>query len=125
MIIEATHKPFRYRWSGGEIRFAPGEPVHVVPELGNRILMKCGGKVRLANDSPFHIGQTVTYQMPVKIKAPTVYSWEGHTGVIEMIDEAHHLVLIIPKDEAYTWRWVARCYVMAEQAEPNGREHTT
>ena len=111
MIIEATHKPFRYRWSGGEIRFAPGEPVHVVPELDQRILLKCEGKVRLANDSPFHIGQTVTYQVPVNIKAPTIYSWEEHTGVIEMIDVPQHLALIIPKDEAYAWRWVVMAYV--------------
>lgn len=85
----------------------------MAPELGQRILLKCEGKVRLADDSPLHIGQTVTYQVPVNIKAPKVYPWEEHTGVIEIIDEAHHLALILPKDEAYTWRWVSLTYVKA------------
>jgi hypothetical protein len=35
-------------------------------------------------------------------------------SVIEIIDEAQHLALIIPKDEAYTWRWVNLGYVQAE-----------
>ena len=106
MIIEATRKPFRYRWSGGEIRFFPGEPVHVDTKLGQRILKKCEGKVRQADDSPFHIGQRVTYRIPVHITGLQSYTWEEHVGLVEMIDQKHHLVLIIPEDETIPWRWV-------------------
>jgi len=35
------------------------------------------------------------------------------------------MVLVVPESEDQPWRWVARCYVEAEQAEPDGRELTT
>ena len=111
MIIEAIQRPIRYRWSGGEIRFSVNEPVHVEPTLGQRILKKCKGKVQLADNSPFYVGQRVKYRVPVEINSPWDYQWAEHVGLVEMIDHKHHLGLVIPETEPEPWRWINLTYV--------------
>ena len=89
MIIEATEKPFKYQWSRGEITLTPGTPVTVEPELGQRIIQKCGNRVRevpspeaqafalnlneipesvghdLTKKATYQAGSTVVYQSPL------------------------------------------------------------
>ena len=119
MIIEAIERPIRYRWSRGEIRFTPGEPVHVEPTLGQRILKKCEGKIHRVDDSPFYISQRVRYRVPVHIKSPTNYEWQHYIGTVELIDSHNEMAAIIPDDENRPWRWVSLTYIKPlERKEP-------
>ena len=46
MLIEAVDHPILYKWPQGEIRLKPGKPVEVPEDRGQKVLAKCGGKVR-------------------------------------------------------------------------------
>ena len=60
-------------------------------------------------------------------------TWDERGQALEEFQRGHHemggaiaiMVLVVPESEDQPWRWVARCYVEAEQAEPDGRELTT
>ncbi len=67
------------------------------------------------------VGKRVHYQIPV-FASDRHIGWKKHTGTVELLDEVRQMVLVIPESEDQPWRWVAMCYVAAEQAEPNGRE---
>ncbi|GJL56892.1 MAG: hypothetical protein NPIRA02_40240 [Nitrospirales bacterium] len=63
MTIEAIERSLVYRWSGGEVRLDPGTPTRVEPRLAERILQKCGPRVRIVSTA--HIGQWITFQSPL------------------------------------------------------------
>ena len=46
MLIEAVTQPIRYTWPQGELRLEPGKPIEVPDDRGQKVLAKCGGKVR-------------------------------------------------------------------------------
>ena len=46
MLIEAVTQPIRYTWPQGELLLKPGKPVEVPEDRGQKVLAKCGGKVR-------------------------------------------------------------------------------
>ncbi len=63
MTIEATERSLVYRWSGGEVRLDPGKPMPVTLPLAERILQKCGSRVRVVTVA--HVGQWVTFESPL------------------------------------------------------------
>ena len=46
MLIEAVTQPIRYTWPQGELLLKPGKPVEVPNDRGQKVLAKCGSKVR-------------------------------------------------------------------------------
>ncbi|MCH8041688.1 MAG: hypothetical protein IH977_15295 [Nitrospinae bacterium] len=46
MLLEAVDRPIRYTWPKGELRFEPGKPIKVPDTRGQKVLAKCGNKVR-------------------------------------------------------------------------------
>lgn len=46
MLIEAVTQPIKYQWPEGEILFEPGKPIQVPDDRGQKVLAKCGSKVR-------------------------------------------------------------------------------
>ena len=46
MLLEAVDRPIRYTWPQGELRFEPGKPIEVPDDRGQKVLTKCGDKVR-------------------------------------------------------------------------------
>ena len=46
MLLEAVDRPIRYTWPQGELRLEPGKPIKVPDDRGQKVLAKCGGKVR-------------------------------------------------------------------------------
>jgi hypothetical protein len=63
MLLEATEKPIRCRWPGGEILLHPGAPVYLPDSRGEELLMKAGRKVRRVPDHP--VGAVVSWNSPV------------------------------------------------------------
>ena len=63
MLLEATDRPFTYRWPKGEIRLALGHPVDVPSERGAKILKRCGTRVRAV--TPFVVGGWVEFLSPL------------------------------------------------------------
>lgn len=47
MKLEATGKPFIYRWPGGEVRLELGKPVDLPQDRAERLLSKAGDRVRV------------------------------------------------------------------------------
>jgi len=104
-------QPLKVRMPDGPQTFEPGQTIDLPDKVALRLMELAPGKVRRGTDSPVHIGQRVHYCIPTNIKGPKSYTWEEHMGVIEMIDEEHHLTLIIPEDETIPWRWVNLVFV--------------
>ena len=46
MLLEAVDRPIRYTWPQGELRLEPGKPIEVPDDRGQKVLAKCGNKVR-------------------------------------------------------------------------------
>ena len=46
MLLEAVDRPIRYTWPEGELRLEPGKPIQVPDGRGQKVLAKCGSKVR-------------------------------------------------------------------------------
>ncbi len=46
MLLEAVNRPIRYTWPEGELRLRPGKPIKVPDDRGQKVLAKCGSKVR-------------------------------------------------------------------------------
>ena len=46
MLLEAVNRPIRYTWPEGQLRLEPGKPIEVPDDRGQKVLAKCGGKVR-------------------------------------------------------------------------------
>ncbi|MEO7862434.1 MAG: hypothetical protein ABIU05_18780 [Nitrospirales bacterium] len=52
MKVEAIGKAFIYRWPGGEVRLAPGEPIELPPERAAKLLKRAQGRVRRIEEPP-------------------------------------------------------------------------
>jgi len=93
MLIEATERPIRYKWPGGEISLVPGQPVQVDQERGLKILKKCGDKVRVP--APFKVGDQIVYQVPGDPE-------EGPYQVVEVLPDGPYprWYAIVEKDGA-------------------------
>ena len=46
MLLEAVDRPIRYTWPKGELRLEPGKPIKVPDDRGQKVLTRCGDKVR-------------------------------------------------------------------------------
>ena len=46
MLLEAVDRPIRYTWPEGELRLRPGKPIEVPDDRGQKVLARCGSKVR-------------------------------------------------------------------------------
>ncbi|NGZ11162.1 MAG: hypothetical protein CV088_17580 [Nitrospira sp. LK70] len=46
MKLEATGKPFIYRWPGGEVRLESGKPIDLPPDRAAKLLARASGRVR-------------------------------------------------------------------------------
>jgi hypothetical protein len=65
------------------------------------------------------VGKRVQYQIPI-FESDKHIGWKKHTGTVELLDEVRQMVLVIPESEDQPWRWVAMCYVEAEQEASDG-----
>jgi hypothetical protein len=110
-------EPLKVRMPEGPQALEPGQTIDLPDKVARRLMELAPGKVRMVNDSPVHIGQRVHYCIPTNIKGPQRYTWDRHVGLVEMIDSAQHLALIIPEDETIPWRWVNLVFVNGVGAE--------
>lgn len=95
MRLEATRKPVCYRWPGGAIVLAPGQPVDVEPERARRILAKLGDRVRPV-DLP-QPGDHITWQSPLFGPCTgEVLATYPHGGVLAWHPQTERLVKIPP-----------------------------
>jgi hypothetical protein len=90
MMLEATDKPIRYCWPGGEVRLEPGKPVELPESRAQRLLDKVPGKVRVV---PIYSVGT-----PVNVTSMNGHRWAG-------VIESH--CVIPPGDPAKAGYWYA------------------
>ena len=70
MLIEATGKPFTYRWPDGEVRLEFGRPVELPEDRARKLLAKAPSKVRVVASLAVEAVDTVTdaYQSVYAVK---------------------------------------------------------